>query len=129
MLPANEIAKLLSSDDINVPDEEAIFQALMMWVRHDLQNRQRDLGMLLSYIRLPLLPAQVQVRRADGEPNYPLKCHLKHRLDREKNSVERFRLGFLGYIYIFCFFFLSVVDVFIICKHRRKNIPQCQCNY
>lgn len=59
LLPANEIAKLLSSDDINVPDEEAIFQALMMWVRHDLQNRQRDLGMLLSYIRLPLLPPQV----------------------------------------------------------------------
>ncbi|TRZ05375.1 hypothetical protein HGM15179_021732, partial [Zosterops borbonicus] len=58
LLKANEIAKLLSSDDINVPDEEAIFQALMMWVRHDLQNRQRDLGMLLSYIRLPLLPPQ-----------------------------------------------------------------------
>lgn len=59
LLPANEIAKLLSSDDINVPDEEVIFQALMMWVRHDLQNRQQDLGMLLSYIRLPLLPPQV----------------------------------------------------------------------
>ncbi|NWT47439.1 KLHL4 protein, partial [Chroicocephalus maculipennis] len=63
LLPANEIAKLLSSDDINVPDEEAIFQALMMWVRHDLQNRQRDLGMLLSYIRLPLLPPQLPVGR------------------------------------------------------------------
>ncbi|NXF19557.1 KLHL4 protein, partial [Rhodinocichla rosea] len=59
LLPANEIAKLLSSDDINVPDEEAIFQALMMWVRHDLQTRQQDLGMLLSYIRLPLLPPQL----------------------------------------------------------------------
>ncbi|NXT01113.1 KLHL4 protein, partial [Jacana jacana] len=63
LLPANEIAKLLSSDDINVPDEEAIFQALMMWVRHDLQNRQQDLGMLLSYIRLPLLPPQL-IRKA-----------------------------------------------------------------
>ncbi|XP_029462454.1 kelch-like protein 4 isoform X2 [Rhinatrema bivittatum] len=59
LLPANEIAKLLSSDDINVPDEETIFQALMMWVKHDLQTRQCDLGMLLSYIRLPLLPPQL----------------------------------------------------------------------
>ncbi|KAM4020414.1 kelch-like protein 4 [Anomaloglossus baeobatrachus] len=59
LLPANEIAKLLSSDDINVPDEETIFQALMQWVKHDVQMRQRDLGMLLSYIRLPLLPPQL----------------------------------------------------------------------
>nr|XP_061792766.1 kelch-like protein 4 isoform X3 [Nerophis lumbriciformis] len=59
LLPTAEIVKLLSSDDINVPDEETIFQALMMWVRHDVQHRQQDLGVLLSYIRLPLLPAQL----------------------------------------------------------------------
>ncbi|XP_028923178.1 kelch-like protein 4 [Ornithorhynchus anatinus] len=59
LLPANEISKLLSSDDLNVPDEETIFQALMLWVRHALQERQRDLSMLLSYIRLPLLPPQL----------------------------------------------------------------------
>lgn len=54
-----EIAKLLASDEINVPDEETIFQALMMWVRYDVQPRQQDLGVLLAYIRLPLLPPQV----------------------------------------------------------------------
>ncbi|XP_060688625.1 kelch-like protein 4 isoform X1 [Hemiscyllium ocellatum] len=58
LLPASEIEKLLASDDINVPDEETIFQALMMWVKHDLQKRQQDLAMLLSYIRLPLLSPQ-----------------------------------------------------------------------
>ncbi|PIO40324.1 hypothetical protein AB205_0097920, partial [Aquarana catesbeiana] len=58
LLPASEIAKLLSSDDINVPDEETIFQALMQWVKYDIESRQKDLGMLLSYIRLPLLPPQ-----------------------------------------------------------------------
>ncbi|XP_061643392.1 kelch-like protein 4 isoform X1 [Phyllopteryx taeniolatus] len=59
LLPTAEIVKLLSSDDINVPDEEIIFQALMMWVRYDVQQRQQDLGVLLSYIRLPLLPPQL----------------------------------------------------------------------
>uniref|UniRef100_A0AAV2MJH0 BTB domain-containing protein n=1 Tax=Knipowitschia caucasica TaxID=637954 RepID=A0AAV2MJH0_KNICA len=59
LLPTAEIVKLLSSDDINVPDEETIFQALMLWVRHDVQHRQRDLGVLLSNIRLPLLPPQL----------------------------------------------------------------------
>ncbi|XP_047210357.1 kelch-like protein 4 isoform X2 [Girardinichthys multiradiatus] len=59
LLPTAEIVKLLSSDDINVPDEETIFQALMMWVRFDVQHRQQDLGVLLAYIRLPLLPPQL----------------------------------------------------------------------
>ncbi|XP_072811943.1 kelch-like protein 4 isoform X2 [Vicugna pacos] len=59
LLPANEISKLLCSDDINVPDEETIFHALMQWVGHDVQARQGDLAMLLSYIRLPLLPPQL----------------------------------------------------------------------
>nr|UZC49351.1 kelch-like protein [Carassius auratus]WEX30160.1 Kelch-like protein 4-B [Carassius auratus] len=59
LLPTTEIIKLLASDDINVPDEETIFQALMMWVRYDVQHRQRDLGVLLAYIRLPLLPPQL----------------------------------------------------------------------
>ncbi|XP_072601140.1 kelch-like protein 4 isoform X4 [Vulpes vulpes] len=61
LLPANEISKLLCSDDINVPDEETIFHALMHWVGHDVQARQQDLAMLLSYIRLPLLPPQLLV--------------------------------------------------------------------
>ncbi|KAF7656589.1 hypothetical protein LDENG_00039120 [Lucifuga dentata] len=59
LLPTAEIVKLLSSDDINVPDEETIFQALMMWVKYDVQHRQQDLGLLLAYIRLPLLPPQL----------------------------------------------------------------------
>ncbi|CAD7682381.1 unnamed protein product [Nyctereutes procyonoides] len=61
LLPANEISKLLCSDDINVPDEETLFHALMHWVGHDVQARQQDLAMLLSYIRLPLLPPQLLV--------------------------------------------------------------------
>ncbi|NXN08824.1 KLHL4 protein, partial [Indicator maculatus] len=94
LLPANEIAKLLSSDDINVPDEEAIFQALMMWVRHDLQNRQRALGMLLSYIRLPLLPPQL-LADLENSPMFAddLECQkllmeaMKYHLLPERRSM------------------------------------------
>ncbi|NXJ64256.1 KLHL4 protein, partial [Rostratula benghalensis] len=94
LLPANEIAKLLSSDDINVPDEEVIFQALMMWVRHNLQNRQRDLGMLLSYIRLPLLPPQL-LADLENSPMFAddLECQkllmeaMKYHLLPERRSM------------------------------------------
>ncbi|KFP95517.1 Kelch-like 4 [Leptosomus discolor] len=94
LLPANEIAKLLSSDDINVPDEEAIFQALMMWVRHDLPNRQQHLGMLLSYIRLPLLPPQL-LADLENSPMFAddLECQkllmeaMKYHLLPERRSM------------------------------------------
>ncbi|XP_067000463.1 kelch-like protein 5 isoform X2 [Anabrus simplex] len=55
MLPAEEVAKLLASDDLNVPSEELIFQALMAWVNHDLPGRKKDISTLLSLVKLPLL--------------------------------------------------------------------------
>lgn len=60
LLPADEIAKLLSSDDLNVPNEELMFQALMLWLRHDLPERKKELPHLLSLIKLPLIPPQVR---------------------------------------------------------------------
>ncbi|MBN3308216.1 kelch-like protein 1 [Amia ocellicauda] len=73
LLSADEILQLLASDDVNVPDEETIFHALMMWVKHDTQ-RCKDLSMLLAYIRLPLLPAQLL---ADLENNALFKDDLE----------------------------------------------------
>ncbi|XP_077200122.1 kelch-like protein 1 isoform X2 [Paroedura picta] len=59
LLPADELHSLLASDDVNVPDEETIFHALMMWVKYDMPRRCNDLSNLLAYIRLPLLPPQI----------------------------------------------------------------------
>ncbi|XP_072262421.1 kelch-like protein 5 isoform X2 [Pyxicephalus adspersus] len=58
LLPASEIAKLLASDDMNIPHEETILNALLTWVRHDVEQRRRELSKLLAYIRLPLLAPQ-----------------------------------------------------------------------
>lgn len=58
ILPAEEVCRLLASDDLNVPDEETIFQALVMWAKHDLSNRKKYLAKLLSHIKLPLMSPQ-----------------------------------------------------------------------
>ncbi|XP_015684681.1 kelch-like protein 4 [Protobothrops mucrosquamatus] len=94
LLPAGEIAKLLSSDDINVPDEESIFKALMIWVQHDLDSRQQDLGMLLSYIRLPLLSPEL-LADLENSPMFTtdLQCQkllmeaMKYHLLPERRSM------------------------------------------
>ncbi|KAI1887646.1 hypothetical protein AGOR_G00192450 [Albula goreensis] len=61
LLPPGEIQKLLSSDDMNVPDEETVLDALLCWVRHDTAARQQHLPPLLAHIRLPLLAPQVKI--------------------------------------------------------------------
>ncbi|KAJ8410982.1 hypothetical protein AAFF_G00180170 [Aldrovandia affinis] len=66
LLPPGEIQKLLSSDDMNVPDEETVQGALLGWVEHDGAARQQHLPQLLAHIRLPLLAPQFL---ADMESN------------------------------------------------------------
>ena len=56
---SEELTKVLSSDDLNVPNEEMVFHALIMWAKHDLAMRKPHLADLLSHVRLPLLSPQV----------------------------------------------------------------------
>ncbi|KAG7486029.1 kelch 5 isoform X1 [Solea senegalensis] len=58
LLPVEEMERLLTSDDIHVPDEETVVTSLLTWVRHDSATRQRHLPLLLAHIRLPLLQPQ-----------------------------------------------------------------------
>lgn len=76
LLPADEIHKLLLWEDINVPSEEKMFevklpflllfnrasifqQALLAWLKYDLEQRKCELPGLLSHVKLPLLSPQV----------------------------------------------------------------------
>ena len=61
MLHADDVNLLFSSDDLNVPNEETVYYALLAWAKHDIANRRKDLSRLLAQIRLPLLSPQVRV--------------------------------------------------------------------
>ena len=60
ILPPEEACKLLASDDLNIPNEEIIYQSLLMWINHDLATRKKYLPKLMSHIRLPLMSPQVR---------------------------------------------------------------------
>ncbi|OWF36475.1 kelch-like protein 5 isoform X1 [Mizuhopecten yessoensis] len=94
ILPAEEVCRLLSNDDLNVPDEETIFQALNMWAKHDMASRKKVLSKLLSHIRLPLMSPQFiadhvetnALFREDKECQYLIMEALKYHLLPERRS-------------------------------------------
>ncbi|XP_064200438.1 kelch-like protein 5 isoform X3 [Anguilla rostrata] len=88
LLPPAEMEKLLSSDDMNVPDEETVVGALLAWVQHDVAQRRQHLPELLAHIRLPLLAPQFLV---DMESN-PL---LQESVECQRLVMEAMRYHLL----------------------------------
>ena len=46
-LSEGDLRTLLQSDEITVPDEACVFDALMIWIKHDLETRKDLIGNLL----------------------------------------------------------------------------------
>eukprot|EP00794_Sanderia_malayensis_P008156 gene8156-9028_t len=54
-LPVEKLLELLSSDETHVENEEQIFEALMLWMKQDLTNRQQYFTELIGHVRFPLM--------------------------------------------------------------------------
>ncbi|XP_052278498.1 kelch-like protein 5 isoform X4 [Dreissena polymorpha] len=68
ILPPDEVAKLLASDDLNIQNEETIYSALVMWINHDQPARKKYLAKLMSHIRLPLMSPQFIADNVETNP-------------------------------------------------------------
>lgn len=74
---SNELAEILSRDDLSVESEEQVYEALLVWVKHDEQTRQEFLFDLLKLIRLPLIGPNYLYDAVAPEPL--IKNNLKSR--------------------------------------------------
>ncbi|XP_078719374.1 kelch-like protein 5 isoform X3 [Lampetra fluviatilis] len=68
LLPTEAVADLFASEEMNVPGEETVFQALMAWVMHDAETRRHVLPGLLTHFlgdleSNPLLCDDVECQR------------------------------------------------------------------
>ena len=55
LLPVQELAELLSDDEIVVSSEDEVFDALISWISHDQESRRSHFPSLLEKVRLPQL--------------------------------------------------------------------------
>lgn len=51
-LEVEKVKELLSDDKINVPQEEDVYEAMITWVKHEVESRERFLPELLKCLRL-----------------------------------------------------------------------------
>ncbi|XP_005088937.1 kelch-like protein 12 [Aplysia californica] len=49
------LSKIISSDDLNVSQEEVVLESVLRWMKYDLDQRKKDLILLLLSIRFPLM--------------------------------------------------------------------------
>lgn len=85
LLPRNELAVLLSCEELNVDSEEDVYNALIAWARQDVEERQSLLAELLGQIRLPSLSPHFLVDQVEKEELIRQDIACRNLLDEAKN--------------------------------------------
>lgn len=66
-LDFKEIMVIVSDSHLNIRGEEQIYEAVIAWIKHDLENREKNIGELLSCVRMPLMSAAYLSREVKNE--------------------------------------------------------------
>ncbi|XP_022304667.2 kelch-like protein 10 [Crassostrea virginica] len=67
-LGVGELCDILSSDELNVRNEELVFDAALRWIDYDPEERKEHIARLLKTIRLGLLTTQYFVEKVKVHP-------------------------------------------------------------
>ncbi|KAJ8317347.1 hypothetical protein KUTeg_005251, partial [Tegillarca granosa] len=67
-LNIDEVCEILSSDDLNVKNEEIVFDAVIRWIDYDTERRKCHIPCLLKCVRLGLLTTQYFVEKVKSHP-------------------------------------------------------------
>lgn len=79
-----ELIDIIRRDELNVPNEENIFEACMRWIKWD-DNRTSLLPQVLSKVRLPLLTPQFLADRVAIEDSIRSSHQCRDLLDEAKD--------------------------------------------
>lgn len=54
-----QVLRMLQSDSLNIATEKEVFDAVIQWIQHDIDSRNKWLPEMLRLVRLPLLPPKI----------------------------------------------------------------------
>ncbi|KAK1790941.1 hypothetical protein P4O66_014783 [Electrophorus voltai] len=84
-LQQEELEEHIANDELCVPREEVVFEAVMRWVYHSVEHRRAQLRDLLRHVRLPLLHPNYFIQKVEGDQliqNAPECYQLLHEARR-----------------------------------------------
>ncbi len=64
----DEVAKIASDSNLNVRGEEQVYEAVLSWVKHRIEERKEFVSRLLKCVRMPLMSATYLSREVRREP-------------------------------------------------------------
>lgn len=67
-LPADEMCDILGADNLNVKNEEVVWETMLNWIERDPQNRKQHIHKLMKQIRLGLLETSYFVEKVKNHP-------------------------------------------------------------
>lgn len=85
LLPCELLIKVISSDDLNIFAEEEVYEAVMSWVKHDLNNRVKQLPNIIRFVRMPLVSKHYLLNRIDVDNLIRSNMNCRDFLDEAKN--------------------------------------------
>ncbi|XP_027840345.1 kelch-like protein 2 isoform X2 [Aphis gossypii] len=88
-LSSKEMIKLISSNVLNISSEEKVYECVINWARHKIDDRYESLSELIEHVRLPLLSLEYISVNVFQEPL------LKNNSKCKDYIIEAFQLNIL----------------------------------
>ncbi|XP_078483506.1 kelch-like protein 5 [Ciona intestinalis] len=82
MLPLPQVCELFGSDEVNVSSEVNMFEAVLLWVKHDVKERKKLMADLLTRVRLTHMPKEYVADVVQSNP------FIRDNLDCEHQVIE-----------------------------------------
>ena len=73
-LTSSELIEYIKDDAVNVPVEDVVFEAVIGWIRHDLDKRRSSFEEIMEYVRLPFCSSRCLWEVKDIYDLFTPKC-------------------------------------------------------
>lgn len=68
LLTVDQLASFILDDRLSVKNEELVFEAVMQWLKHDVEGRMKSVPKVLRHVRLPLIEPEYVEQYVQHDP-------------------------------------------------------------